>query len=107
MRFHDYLAVHAAATSNARIWLSIAWVAGLGWVFFAIGPGLLFGTDLFGAPNAGPGAWLFGIPSIWAWQIMAWALGVLLIWLVAYRLGVSRPPQRSIEVEVDAIPRSL
>lgn len=107
MRFHDYLAVHAAATSNARIWRSIAWVAGLGWVFFAIGPGLLFGTDLFGAPNAGPDAWLFGIPSIWAWQIMAWALGVLLIWLVAYRLGVSRPPQRSIEVEVDAIPRSL
>jgi Na+/proline symporter len=107
MRFHDFLAEAAAPTPDARVWRPIAWAAALGWFFFAIGPGLLFGVDLFGAPNAGPGAWLFGIPSIWAWQIMAWALGVLLLWLLAYRLGLSRPPQRPIEMEAEAIRRSL
>jgi hypothetical protein len=38
---------------------------------------------------------------------MAWALGVLLLWLVAYRLGLSRPPQRPVEMEAEAIQRSL
>ena len=105
MRFHDYLADAAARAPQTRVWRPIAWLAALGWLFFAIGPGQLFGVDLFGAPNAGPGAWLFGIPSIWAWQIMAWALGVLLLWLIAYRLGMSRPPPRPIELEAEAIRR--
>ena len=30
----------------------------LGWFFFALGPGILFGVDFFGAPNAGAEAWL-------------------------------------------------
>jgi Na+/proline symporter len=106
MRFHDYLAEAAARAPNMRVWSPVAWAAALGWFFFAIGPGLLFGVDLFGAPNAGPSAWLFGIPSIWAWQIIAWALGVLLLWLVAYRLGMSRPPPRPIEMEAEAIRRT-
>lgn len=106
MRYHDFLAEEAARAPNARAWRPIAWIAAMAWVFFAIGPGQLFGVGLFGAPNAGPGAWLFGIPSLWAWQIMGWALGVLLLWLLAYRLGMSRPPQRPIELEADAIRRS-
>ncbi len=107
MRFHDYLAEATARTDNSRVWQPLAWVAALGWLFFAIGPGQLFGVDLFGAPNAGAGAWLFGIPSIWAWQIIAWALGVLLLWLLAYRLGLSRPPSRPIEQEAETIGRPL
>jgi Na+/proline symporter len=105
MRFHDCLAEATARAPNARVWRPIAWAAALAWVFFAIGPGALFGVDLFGAPNAGADAWLFGIPSIWAWQIIAWALGVLLLWLLAYRLGLSRPPARPIELEPEAIRR--
>jgi Na+/proline symporter len=105
MRFHDFLREAAARAPHTRVWRPIAWAAALGWLFFAVGPGALFGVDLFGAPNAGPGAWLFGIPSIWAWQIMAWALGVLLLWLLAYRLGMSLPPPRPIEREAEAIQR--
>lgn len=107
MRFHDYLTEVTARTGNSRVWQPVAWVAALGWLFFAIGPGQLFGVNLFGAPNAGPGAWLFGIPSIWAWQIIAWALGVLLLWLLAYRLGLSRPPSLPIEPEAETIVRPL
>ena len=103
MRYHDYLAETAPRPPDARAWRMIAWIAALAWVFFAIGPGQLFGVDLFGAPNAGARAWLFGIPSIWAWQIIGWALGVLLLWLLAYRLGVSQPPQRPIELEAESV----
>jgi Na+/proline symporter len=103
MRYHNYLAEIAPRPLNLRTWRPIAWAAGLAWFFFAVGPGSLFGVDLFGAPNAGAAAWLFGIPSIWAWQILAWALGVLLLWLLAYRMGLSRPPSRPIEPEAEAI----
>jgi SSS family solute:Na+ symporter len=103
MRFHEFLAEAAPRAPYASLWRPIAWAATLGWFFFALGPGLLFGVDFFGAPNAGPTAWLFGIPSIWAWQILAWALGVLLLWLLAYRLSMSRPPPRPIELEAEAI----
>ena len=105
MQYHDYLAEAAPQAPNARVWRPIAWIAALAWIFFAIGPGQMFGVDLFGAPNAGPDAWLFGIPSIWAWQIMGWALGVLLLWLLAYRLSMSQPPPRPIEPEAEAIRR--
>jgi SSS family solute:Na+ symporter len=105
MQYHDYLAEAAPQAPNARVWRPIAWIAALSWIFFAIGPGQMFGVALFGAPNAGPDAWLFGIPSIWAWQIMGWALGVLLLWLLAYRLSMSQPPPRPIEPEAEAIRR--
>jgi SSS family solute:Na+ symporter len=103
MRYHEFLAEATTRPANLRAWRPIAWAAGLGWFFFAIGPGALFGVDLFGAPNGGAASWLFGIPSLWAWQIIAWALGVLLLWLIAYRLGLSQPPPRPIEPEAEAI----
>jgi hypothetical protein len=105
MQYHDYLAEAAPQAPNVHVWRPIAWIAALAWIFFAIGPGQMFGVDLFGAPNAGPDAWLFGIPSIWAWQIMGWAFGVLLLWLLAYRLSMSQPPPRPIEPEAEAIRR--
>jgi hypothetical protein len=105
MRYHDYLAEAAPRAPNGRAWRPIAWVAAMGWIFLAIGPGQMFGVDLFGAPNAGAAAWLFGIPSIWAWQILGWALGVLLLWLLAYRLAMAGPPSRPVELEPESIRR--
>jgi solute:Na+ symporter, SSS family len=81
----------------------VAWALTLAWFFFAVGPGLVFGTWLFGAPDAGAKAWIFGIPSIWAWQIVWWALGVLLCWLLAYKLEFSTPPRERIEPLTDSI----
>ena len=54
MRFHDYLAEAAAPTPDARVWRPIAWVAALGWFFFAIGPGLLFGRGSVWRAERGP-----------------------------------------------------
>jgi solute:Na+ symporter, SSS family len=107
MRFHSFLAEASAQSGDKRIWRPIAWAITLAWFFFAIGPGLVIGTDLFGAPNAGASAWVFGIPSIWAWQIIWWALGVLLIWLLAYKLEMSTPLRDPVQPEVESIKMSL
>jgi Na+/proline symporter len=105
MVFHAFLAEASTRAPKNRVLRSVAWAAALTWFFFAVGPGLVIGTDLFGAPNAGPAAWLFGIPSIWAWQIIWWALGVLLLWLLAYKLEMSTPLRERIELRVDGIRR--
>jgi hypothetical protein len=81
----------------------VAWALALAWFFFALGPGLVFGTWLFGAPGGGAAGWVFGIPSLWAWQILWWALGVLLLWLLAYTLEFSTPPRGRIEPLTDRI----
>ena len=36
-----------------------------------IGPGAVIGNWVFGDPT-NPDTWIFGIPSIWAWQILFW-----------------------------------
>jgi solute:Na+ symporter, SSS family len=103
MTFHAFLAEASPTSPVKQFWRPVAWAITLAWFFFAIGPGLVIGTDLFGAPNAGPSAWLFGIPSLWAWQIIWWALGVLLIWLLAYKLEMSTPLSEEIEPQLESI----
>ncbi|MEO8684747.1 MAG: hypothetical protein ABI414_07900 [Devosia sp.] len=103
MEFHNYLSEVSGQSPGTRSLRPVAWAATLAWFFFAIGPGVVIGTDLFGAPNVGKAAWIFGIPSIWAWQIVWWALGVLLIWLLAYKLEMSTPPRERIDPRVDSI----
>ncbi len=102
-KFHNFLKEHAALTPNKRRLIPLAWAMTLIWVFFAIGPGVVMGNDAFGAPNAGLANWTFGIPSIWAWQILFWLLGVGLLWFLAYYMEMSTMPQQEIEALSDDI----
>jgi Na+/proline symporter len=101
--FHSFLKEHAALTPNKRRMIPFAWGATLVWIFFAVGPGVVVGNDIFGAPNAGRDGWLFGIPSIWAWQIAFWLLGVALLWFLAYFMEMSTVPEQEIEALSDDI----
>lgn len=85
-RFHRFLAEHAGLPTRKRRLVTFAWVATLVWVFFGTGPGIVLGNYLFGRPDAGFEGWDFLMPSIWAWQLLWWALGVLLIWFLAYKM---------------------
>jgi hypothetical protein len=67
------------------------------WMFFAIGPGSVFGNMAFGEPNIGYDQWLLGMPSIWAWQIIWWALGVGVVWFLANKLRMSTEPETEIK----------
>lgn len=99
-RFHDFLAEHANTVPLRRGMRSFAWSISLAWLFFALGPGAVIGNDLFGAPNGGVASWRAGIPSLWAWQLAWWALGVLVIWFLAYRMGLSTAGPRRLEFYV-------
>ena len=49
LAFHAFLAEASSRAPKSRGLRSFAWAAALAWFFFAIGPGLVMGTDLFGA----------------------------------------------------------
>ncbi|GAC1355705.1 MAG: hypothetical protein NVSMB34_09140 [Variovorax sp.] len=99
--FHKLYAVTVAIAPNKRFLRPVAWALTLIWFFFAVGPGAVLGNDLFGAPNAGLAGWAMGIPSLWAWQMLWWALGVLVLWFLAYRLEMSTPPRRDKLEQID------
>ncbi len=63
-----------------------AWSAVLAEVFLAVGAGDFLGDTAFRPPTVGYDAWHVGLPSIWAWTITFWALGILLIGFLSYEM---------------------
>ena len=91
--------VQTFIVENLRIdtprWLnSFAWSLLLVWTFLAIGPGVIFGNFAFVGAN---GHWLLTVPSIWGWSVLFWLLGLVLVWFLAYRMGMASPENRAIE----------
>lgn len=98
MKFHNFLAEYADFPAEKRSLKPMAWIITLGWLFFGVGPGAVISNDIFGSPDAGSvKAWTFGIPSIWAWQILFWLLGVGMMWFLAYKMEMSTMPRRRVE----------
>jgi hypothetical protein len=102
-KFHDYLHEHAGLSPEKRKMIPVAVGIVLVWFFFAQGPGAVIGNTIFGSPTGGVEGWTFGIPSIWAWQILWWALGVGMMWFLAYYMEMSTIPNKEIEVLVEDI----
>ncbi|MGD2081339.1 MAG: sodium:solute symporter family protein [Chromatiales bacterium] len=96
MTFHNFLREHATLTAGKRKLIPVAWIITLAWFFFGIGPGAVIGNTIFGNPNDAA-TWIFGIPSIWAWQLLWWALGVFMMWFLAYKMEMSRVPTKEVE----------
>ena len=103
MTYHNFLNEHASLSPDKRKLIPMAWIITLLWMFFGIGPGAVIGNYIFGAPDAGVEGWTFGIPSIWAWQILFWLLGVGMMWFLAYKMEMSTMPDREIEALVEDI----
>ena len=102
MTYHNFLRQHASLPEEKRSLVPIAWIITLAWFFFGIGPGAVIGNWIFGDPNT-PTSWVFGIPSIWAWQILFWAIGVYMMWMLAYRMELSTPPRMAVQPITDDI----
>jgi len=103
MKYHNFLREHATLGADKKKLVPIAWIITLAWLFFGIGPGAVIGNDIFGAPDAGVEGWTFGIPSIWAWQILFWVLGVFMMWFLAYKMEMSTLPAKEVEALVEDI----
>jgi Na+/proline symporter len=96
MQFHNFLREHASLPAAKKGLVPVAWIITLLWFFFGIGPGAVIGNTIFGNPNDAS-TWVFGMPSIWAWQLLFWALGVGMMWFLAYKMNMSTVPDREIE----------
>jgi len=94
--FHDFMNDHMGIHPSRKKIKSLAYVLFLLWAFFSIGPGLIFGNLIFGNSNLPYDKWVMGIPSLWAYQIIWWAAGVLLIWFMANKLDLSTLPKKPI-----------
>ncbi len=103
MKFHNFLREHASLSAEKRKLIPTAWIITLVWFFFGIGPGAVIGNTIFGDPNGGVEAWTFGMPSIWAWQILWWGLGVFMMWFLAYKMEMSTVPRKAVKALVDDI----
>jgi SSS family solute:Na+ symporter len=96
MIFHNFLNEHASLSPEKRGLVPVAWIITLVWFFFGIGPGAVIGNWIFGDPT-NAATWTFGMPSIWAWQLLWWALGVGMMWLLAYQMELSTVPKKEVE----------
>jgi hypothetical protein len=102
MKFHKFLADHATLSAEKRKLIPTAWIITLVWFFFGIGPGAVIGNTIFGNPNDAA-TWVFGMPSIWAWQLLWWALGVFMMWFLAYKMEMSTVPTKEVKALVEDI----
>jgi len=102
MKFHEFLREHASLPASKKGLKPVALTITLVWFFFGIGPGAVVGNTIFGNPNDAS-TWVFGMPSIWAWHILWWALGVFMMWFLAYKMEMSTMPEREIVALVEDI----
>ena len=101
-KFHDFIIENKNYSLSRRSLKPSAWIILVGWTFFAFGPGLLIGNELFGkAKNVE--SWSFGMPSLWVWQIVFWILGVLLIWFLAIKMEMSTSTDKTIVSQTEDI----
>jgi solute:Na+ symporter, SSS family len=97
MEFHTFLAQHATLPPDRQKLIPAAWIVTLLWFFFGIGPGAVIGNWIFGDPLDPTTWWVLGMPSIWVWQILFWALGVAMMFCLAYTMQMSTVPETQIE----------
>ena len=67
-------------TDAQKAWRKAMWVAVPVWYLFAIGPFAVIGNDAFS---------FLGFPPLWSWQIVWWLLGIVLMWALCFKAGLS------------------
>ncbi|MFO1149773.1 MAG: hypothetical protein U1E62_15455 [Alsobacter sp.] len=104
-RLHDVFLRSFRADFGGRAGRGARWSLTLVWAFLALGPGAILGNSFFSRPIFTEGEATLGLPSLWAWQILGWLSGVLLVWWLAYqtRLSVLDAP---VEQRLDLAPPS-
>ena len=94
-KFHDFIGEYKSSSLARRTLKPSAWIVTVAWLFFALGPGMIIGNNIFGKPG-NIETWSFGMPSIWVWQIISWVLGIMLIWFLAVKMEMSTSPEKKI-----------
>jgi solute:Na+ symporter, SSS family len=86
-RLHDAMGRHGPLRASGRAGL---WAFTLVWGFLAYGPGAILGNSFFSDPVFSRVEVTLGLPSLWVWQILFWLVGVVLVWWLAFRVGLGQ-----------------
>jgi len=57
------------------------------WYLLALGPGVLIGNSAFT---------FCGFPPIWAWQIVWWIIGIVMMWALCFKAEMSTTSDEQI-----------
>lgn len=100
-RVHRFLNDYATKTPRRFRRIPNAWTFLIIWFAFAVGPGAILGNRVFGDPAAGTDGWRLLLPSLWAWQVVWWVLGIALMWYLIYRMRLTDNPIGQVDPLVD------
>jgi Na+/proline symporter len=67
-------------SESQKAWRRAMWLVVPVWYLFAIGPFAVLGNQGFG---------FLGFPSLWGWQIIWWLLGIVMMWAMCFKAGLS------------------
>jgi solute:Na+ symporter, SSS family len=80
-------------TEEQKKWRKAMWVIVPVWYLFAIGPAAILGNSAFS---------FMGFAPLWSWQIVWWLLGILMMWGLCFKAGLSFLGEAQIQrAEVD------
>ncbi|OQW91126.1 MAG: hypothetical protein BWK78_05435 [Thiotrichaceae bacterium IS1] len=80
--YHQLLETHAGLPEDWKWKKHLIWFIPLLWSMVFLGPGIML---------------VYGMPSIWVWQILGWFCGVVMMWYLAYKMGLSTEPEGEVE----------
>lgn len=84
-RLHDEFQASHPADLGGRAARSAKWSLTLIWAFLALGPGAILGNTFFSQPIFAGDTVALDLPSLLAWQVLFWLLGVFIVWWLGYR----------------------
>jgi solute:Na+ symporter, SSS family len=93
----DWLRQIDRPSDEQKKWRKAMWVIVPVWYFFGIGPGAVLGNHAFA---------FMGFPPLWSWQIVWWLLGILMMWGLCFKAGLSFLGEEQIqraEVETNVV----
>lgn len=93
---HDFLRQHTGLEPHVQRWKKPVWALVAVWFLCAIGPFAVLGNE------AQPANWAFGIPTLWLWQVAWWIVGVIMMYLLAFKLEMSTVPRTEVKSLVDS-----
>ncbi len=74
-------------SESGKVWRARMKVVVPLWYFFALGPGILLGNTAFT---------FCGFPAIWAWQIVWWIVGIVMMWALCFKAEMSTTSEEQI-----------